>query len=170
MKRPKELKVARVELVVSDIPKWDDSRVSVDIWDGSTWGNKWVQLDETLCLLRIVMLRWWKCRLTQGFFKSLRRSSSIWRGLEKARQVNVIGNRYEWNEDTHLQHLEYRGRLLEDKDSPQGGTFLERETGSTWWESGRGSFEKKFGMVRSNSKWVHDPNFSNHRRLQGTLM
>ena len=32
-----ELKVARIEGVGSDIPKGDDLRATVDIWDGRAW-------------------------------------------------------------------------------------------------------------------------------------
>ena len=35
-----ELKVAIIEGVGSDIPKGDDSRVTVDIWYGRAWGDK----------------------------------------------------------------------------------------------------------------------------------
>ena len=57
----------RVEVVGSDIPKGGDSRVTVEILVVRTWGDKGVEVEETLGRLIMGILRWWKRRLTQGF-------------------------------------------------------------------------------------------------------
>ena len=49
--------MANVEVVGSDTPKGDDSRVPVEIWDGISLGYKGVKVDEALGLLRIIILR-----------------------------------------------------------------------------------------------------------------
>ena len=67
MARLEEPKVERVEVVGSDIPKGGDSRVTVEILVVRTWGDKGVEVEETLGRLIMGILRWWKRRLTQGF-------------------------------------------------------------------------------------------------------
>ena len=46
-------------------------------------------------------------------FRSLRKISGTFRGLIKARRVHVIGIWYDWDEETCLQYLKYRVKLLE---------------------------------------------------------
>ena len=95
-----ELKAKRIEGVVSGIPKGGDQRGLVEIWDGKDWGDKGVKVDQDISLLRMGMLRWWKCRITQGFCKFLRRTSSACRGLIKEGGVHVIENWYEQDGET----------------------------------------------------------------------
>ena len=61
-----ELKVAIVEGVGSYIPKGDDSRVTVEIWDGRDGGDKGVKAEVAIGLIRMGMLIWRKHRITQG--------------------------------------------------------------------------------------------------------
>ena len=61
--------MARVGVVVSDTPKGDDYIVTVNIWDGRSWGDKSMQVDEAIGLIITGMLRWWKRQITQGFWK-----------------------------------------------------------------------------------------------------
>ena len=65
--RSEEPKMARVEGVVSYIPKGDDYRVTVEIWDGRDWGDKGMKVDETLSIIIMGMLRRWKLCITLGF-------------------------------------------------------------------------------------------------------
>ena len=100
-----ELKVAIVEGVGSDFPKGDDSRVTVEIWDGRDWGDKGVKAEVSIGLIRMGILRCWKHRITQGCCKFLRRISSACRGLTKSGGAHVIESWYGWDEDTHRQYL-----------------------------------------------------------------
>ena len=65
--RYEELKLATVEVVGSDTPKGDNSRVPVETWYMRGCNNKVMKVGEALGLLITGILIWWKRRLTQGF-------------------------------------------------------------------------------------------------------
>ena len=95
-----EQKVEKIDVVGSDIPKEDDLRKPVEIWDDRAWGDKGVKVEEYLALLRIGMLIWRKRRITQGFSKFMRRISREWRGRIKAVGFHVIDNKYNRDKGT----------------------------------------------------------------------
>ena len=67
--RYEELKVATVDIVGSDTPKGDNSRVPVETWYLRACNNKVMKVGEDLGLLRIGMSIWWKRRITQEILK-----------------------------------------------------------------------------------------------------
>ena len=61
----------------SYLPKGDDTRSPLKIWDRRSWIYQGIQVDSAPQLLREIMLIRWRSNLTCGLFKLLNKDSPI---------------------------------------------------------------------------------------------